>query len=507
MRSRSWHRQGFPGLKTGDLGADNVGDCLVDLRGRATTWGRMGRGITAAALAVLLIGCGGGSSGGSGGGLEFRVFWETRDTSPSAAALGNAFATTIPKSVNAVRITIAPSGGPASTGCCVAVLRGTQTFADRVLVLDGIAEGEHRVTLRGYATDFAPAEGVSGKCATTPPSAGVPCDARHVAAPSFASEGVLVAVSAGERTDAGDITLYSTPFPVDMTPAQDETVEGPSVAVVGAIVDAVADVAPGSIEVSIGPAGGALSPVVLDPLVACDDLAGPPTPTCSPGGALEVRGYRVSGASVPIAEGDATLEIVAANDAAAARGLDLSYGFVVGTTSSTTSTSTTTTTAPDSTTTTTLPSGSTTTLPSETTTTTTVSTTTSSTTSTLPAPRSCSVTFGIDEVVDLSAVSFEVDYTAAPGDFVGAGDTVQCAPSDGLTVSGVFNDQDIDRVLIAALITADVITAPTDLAVCDFLGSLPPIDLDFAISVREAFDETLAPVSVAVVVRSIVCDP
>jgi hypothetical protein len=117
------------------------------------------------------------------------------------------------------------------------------------------------------------------------------------------------------------------------------------------------------------------------------------------------------------------------------------------------------------------------------------------------------VTFGIDDVVDLSAISFDVDYSAAPGDFVGAADAVQCVASDTPAVSGVFNDQEVDRVLIAAIITANAIAAPTDLAVCDFLGSLPPIDLDFTISVREAFDVTLAPVTVPVVVRSIVCDP
>lgn len=462
----------------------------------------MGRRYFLALMMVASVGCGGGGSSDNAGAgtLGFRVLWEGRDVVEAEPRRASAFAATIPNAVNTVRILLTPSGAPASAGCCVAVRRGTQTFAERLLVLDGISPGDYVVDLAGYASDFAPADGAGSRCATSPSSAASPCDTARRASPSFGSDGVTVSVLAEERTDAGDIVLYSLPFPVSLQPAEGDLAAGPNVGFDAVLADAVNDIVAGSVAVRMGAAGSALAVSSLDPLVACDDLAGGGVPTCSEDGSLQVRGYRVTGTSVVIADGPATLNVVAANDGTPSRQLDWSYDFTVGSatsTSSSTTTTTTTTLSSGSTTTTTVTSGSTTT----------TAPVGSTTSTTLASQRACTVVFGTDDTVDLSGISFEVDYSAAPGDFVGSGATVQCALASGIGATAAFNDQDSARTLIAALVTSGAISAPTDLVECDYLGVLPPIDADFVVSVREAFDETLALVPVTVTVTSIACAP
>ncbi len=140
---------------------------------------------------------------------------------------------------------------------------------------------------------------------------------------------------------------------------------------------------------------------------------------------------------------------------------------------------------------------------SESTTTTTgatTTTTTGGTTTTLP-PAQFDIVFQLDDAVTVGALGFDVDYTAAPGDFVGsggdagAGGTLECS-SLAAGALATFNDDDAGT-LSAGYIALGGITGPADLATCVFQQSGPtaPVAGDFTITVTDASDTSLAPIS------------
>ncbi|MFP6609370.1 MAG: DUF4215 domain-containing protein [Deltaproteobacteria bacterium] len=155
-----------------------------------------------------------------------------------------------------------------------------------------------------------------------------------------------------------------------------------------------------------------------------------------------------------------------------------------------TRTPTTTTGAPTTTTSTTLP-------PTTTTTTTTTTSTTSSTSTTTTLPfgrRECEISFDITTTATMSAVQAEVDYSAAPGNFIGAESAVECSEIPGMI--GMANDLDGARLLsVAALDPFFGFATPTRLALCNFeSGATAPLSEHFVVNVIDATntsDETI----------------
>lgn len=463
------------------------------------------------ALALALAGCGGGSADSAASGLRFRAFWE-QSAATDAIAFGatgdselpHSFGGTIPTAVHTVRVTLVPADPSGPPSCCIAVERGSTTFANRVLTLDGIREGDTVITLRGYPTSYAPADGIARRCPTVPADAGVACDTTRSALPSFSSDSKTVTVVAGETTDAGDFLIYSMPFLTDLDPAPGATVVGPNIAVRAGVVDAINNVTQGDVSVTVA-AGTPASPVAfaMQPLVACDERApGSPTP-CTVAADMEVAGYLVDGTSAPVAPGTAQITISATNDATPQRAMVYAYEVNV------VAPATTTTTSVPGTSTTTLAAATTTTLATSSTTlsSTSSTTTTSSTTSTTLGASSCVVTFGLTNGAAVAGLTFDVDYSAAPGDFTGSGATVSCTVNPATGAFGAFNDADASRQLRLGVISVADFVGPIDLVDCDFVALPDPVAGDFALSVVESFAADLSAVVSTVGVTNITCTP
>jgi len=156
---------------------------------------------------------------------------------------------------------------------------------------------------------------------------------------------------------------------------------------------------------------------------------------------------------------------------------------------------------PETTTTTAGPS-TTTTIPSTTTTIASTTTTIGGTTTTTTGGGALlyDIVFQLDDAVTLGALGFDVDYSGAPGDFVGsggdpgAGGTLQCTSNVAGALAS-FNDDDAGKVS-AAFIALAGFTGPTNVATCVFQSTGPvPVAGDFAVAVTDASDTSLLPVT------------
>ncbi len=148
-------------------------------------------------------------------------------------------------------------------------------------------------------------------------------------------------------------------------------------------------------------------------------------------------------------------------------------------------------------------SGTTTTLPP---TTTTLPGGTLTTTTTLPQGTSCSVIFSMVDPVLVGALQFAVDYTTAPGEFLGSGPGLDCV---GLAPAlSSFNDNDDARELNLAFISLSGFTGLIELAECFFEATDIPAPSDFLIDVAAATDPELNDIEPfpSVVVGDILCD-
>jgi len=446
--------------------------------------------------ATLAAACGGGSSGSGGGsGLAFRVLWEQPATSGLVAGTGDPvydFGSTIPGAVNTVRITLEPLTPTDPPSCCIAVERGTETFANRAIVLDDVAPGDANIKIYGYPTDFAPADGILRRCPTDPPTAGSECDTTRSALPSFASNGKDVAVLAGERTDAGDIQIYSVPFLADLDPAPGAVVTGPGLPISLAVVDAINPVAEGELGLTV--AAGTppvLTPVSMSPGVPCDEHVASPATPCTTEADLDVSGVLLTGTAAPVPPGQAYITVTAIRAGAPER--SLTYGYEV------------TVEAP-SPTTTSLPTASSTTVTSTSITTVSSTTITSTTTTTLGSVA-CVIQLGITNTVDVAGITIDVDYQTVAGDFVGSGAAVSCRVNPALGAIGAFNDADAARQLTLGVLAANDFSGPIVLGDCDLVATDPPAPSDFGVVLREAYDAGLTPQAAAAAVVGVTCAP
>jgi len=436
---------------------------------------------------------GGGSSGQESGQLAFRLVWQQRDESSAAASRASAretvtasstegsaagFAGSIPPSVSAIRFIITPSDAPGDA-CCVAVLRGSNAFEQRSIVIDGLLAGDITLDVSGYPEKRAPDDGIARTCSTTPSDPGiVGCSGAGDLWPSYGSDPVGLSVLPGQVSDAGNISLYSLPFLIDLEPPPGGNTESTTPLLRLSVVDAAASVDPG-LEVSIDQDSGKIA-VNADQMTPCNDRVA--EQECSPGGALDVTGFAFAGHPVSALDaGAATVRVLASNQAEPPRSLDATYDISVG--SGTTTTSSTSSTIG-------------------------TTSTTLGTTSTTIAGQTCAVRFALlTQEVAVTGLLFNVDYANAAGSFSGSGSEVACrslVTQD--TALAAFNDEDAQQTLSVAMVVAPASFVAGDLVECDFVASQIPEPADFAVTVVEAVGPDNQPLDVSVGASTIQCE-
>ncbi len=439
--------------------------------------------LVALAAALAMTGCGGGGdsgAGATGASLAFTVNWEQRaasaglgEVAPASAAQPLAFDTPIPNSVNAIRFIMQPGSGPA---CCVAVLRGSEAFEERRIVLANVTPGLGSLEVNGYPTDFAPNGGVTATCPTRE-NAGTPCSGRTTL-PSFGSDEIPVDVIPGETTVV-DVDVHSLPFLLNLDPDDGETADENPPEIRFSVVDANHGIDPESLDVHLQRLATSVDAEIVDLEDCRDDDA--ELPDCSDGGALDVGGLNVTAVSPQaLPAGLADLTILASNDAPTPRTMESETTFVI---------------LADTTTTTTLETSTTT-------------STIESTTTTLGFPVDFCVRFVVSSAVDLVGLSYNASYGATDGEFVGTSDDVECfllLDTNPNSTLATFNDNEGTSVLSTAIASAETFSGPIPVAQCIF-RQVPPLDLDgISIQVTEATAPDLSPASATVLIEETPC--
>ena len=124
-----------------------------------------------------------------------------------------------------------------------------------------------------------------------------------------------VLISIGELfghgpSDAGLIRVWSLPFPIDVDPAPGSTVFGPTLSVRAGVVDAINNVVPGDVILSVSSGVPASDvPTSLGGMQACDEQVADPTVPCSSTAGLGVTGYVIDGTATPVAPGMARIGV------------------------------------------------------------------------------------------------------------------------------------------------------------------------------------------------------
>lgn len=140
---------------------------------------------------------------------------------------------------------------------------------------------------------------------------------------------------------------------------------------------------------------------------------------------------------------------------------------------------------------------------------TTTTTTTSTSTTTITVPESsteCTLEFSLTDPVTLGSLQWEIDYAAAPGEFLGSGEAVQCT-NKVMTAFGMKQDKDAERKVVTALISLSGFAGPRALSECQFLADVVPEVDDFVITVIDAASPELQPVNPPpnIVLSSVTC--
>jgi hypothetical protein len=172
--------------------------------------------------------------------------------------------------------------------------------------------------------------------------------------------------------------------------------------------------------------------------------------------------------------------------------------------------------SPECTITTTTSTTSTTNTLDTTTTTNTTSTTVTTTTTNTTDQFNCTLIFRLADDVTLGSLQWDTDYDNSPGFFLGEGGQVDC---DSLVQDALaaFNDCDTascpefaqkENVLDSGIIALDGFTGPLNLSECRFRTSVTPVPSDFVLTVTEASDPDLNPISPLpdVVITEIDCE-
>lgn len=394
----------------------------------------------ALSLGLTLVGCGGGGGGfndtipdpDGGTSLTARLLWQQR----SAGRGAENFQAILPKAVRSVRIALTLEGG---LECCVSVDPRDEAFdqpGQGGLVLKDLSAGDAVLEIAGFASSTAPAQGVPLLCSVAPPEVGDECDAGNQPTPTFLADPLEVTLVSGSRK-LTELELKALPFLADSDPEAGQTVRTP-----GSFSLVVADAATGineaSIALRVARDDAPSSPLAADSVDVCDDADLGEDP-CSDGRSLSVFGFRVEGSLDGADEAPATIEVSARNRNSPANQFESSYEIET-------------------------------------------------------VPQQVDVTFRLNSTVTVGALRFDVNYSAANGEFVGNRGLVDCtALSIGDLVS--FDDVDNSQTLIVRAVSNPGIDGPKDLARCRFEDfETVPDTGDFVITVVEAADENATPI-------------
>jgi hypothetical protein len=123
----------------------------------------------------------------------------------------------------------------------------------------------------------------------------------------------------------------------------------------------------------------------------------------------------------------------------------------------------------------------------------------------------CQITFGVTNADSYGALSYDIDYSDAPGGFDGAGAAVSCQQLAGDFAA--FNDCDTPggcpplnfKELSTAIISAGGFATPANTSRCNFTGSAVPVEGDFVITVTDATRPDFTPTTATVEVNDITC--
>jgi hypothetical protein len=111
--------------------------------------------------------------------------------------------------------------------------------------------------------------------------------------------------------------------------------------------------------------------------------------------------------------------------------------------------------------------------------------------------------------VTLGALQFDTDYSGAPGGFDGSDDHVACVDLTGSL--STFNDHESEQKLSAGFISIAGFDAPRAVMRCDFTHDAGALLFaepdDFVVTVIDAVDPQVSPVTAGVAVTSVQCGP
>lgn len=119
--------------------------------------------------------------------------------------------------------------------------------------------------------------------------------------------------------------------------------------------------------------------------------------------------------------------------------------------------------------------------------------------------RSCTLTIGVTNTVNLGGLTYELLYGNAFGEIVGSGSTAQCTSlvTGGLTS---FFDNDGTKTMRESVIKATGFQAPTSIAQCTFATNDAALQASaFSFNVVDSSDPDFNPVAATLAVTSLVC--
>ena len=96
--------------------------------------------------------------------------------------------------------------------------------------------------------------------------------------------------------------------------------------------------------------------------------------------------------------------------------------------------------------------------------------------------------------VTVEALQFEIDYSAAGGNFSGSGDTVDCTVNSNINATGAFYDDDSgDELRTSLMKLSPGIDGIVRIITCTFDASSKPATTDFVVTVTDWYPTTVSP--------------
>lgn len=93
------------------------------------------------------------------------------------------------------------------------------------------------------------------------------------------------------------------------------------------------------------------------------------------------------------------------------------------------------------------------------------------------------VRFRLNNSGTYDSLQFDVNYSAANGDFIGTGASVTCTANSALSIMAAFND--VGTKLTQGIIASTGVTGAVQLANCTFSGPTAPSPSSFVVSVTD----------------------